>query len=124
MLGLSISEKAMRIGSVFQDPETQFFTTKGYDELVFASEQRAIQSELILEKLDALNQLFQTERLYEKSLFTMSSGEKQKIVIASVCMLSPDVLVLDEPSANLDPDSILKLGELRHDLRAGHPLHG
>ena len=118
MRDLSISEKAMRIGSVFQDPETQFFTTKGYDELVFASEQRAIQPDLILKKLDALNQLFHTERLYEKSLFTMSSGEKQKIAIASVCMLSPDVLVLDEPSANLDPDSILKLGEILTELKA------
>ena len=118
MLELPIREKALRIGSVFQDPETQFFTTIGYDELVFGSEQRAIPAELILQKLEELNQLFQTEQLYDKSLFTMSSGEKQKIAIASVCMLSPDVLVLDEPSANLDPDSILKLGEILADLKA------
>lgn len=112
MISLPIKEKSLRIGSVFQDPETQFFTTKGYDEIVLGAEQRAIPPSLILEKLEALNRLLQLEDLYDRSLFNMSSGEKQKIAIASVCMLSPEVLVLDEPSANLDSESILKLGEI------------
>lgn len=117
MTSLPIREKSLRVGSVFQDPETQFFTTKGYDEIVLGAEQRAMQPGLILEKLDELNRLLQLESLYEKSLFTMSSGEKQKIAIASVCMLSPEVLVLDEPSANLDPESILKLGEILTEMK-------
>ena len=47
----------------------------------------------------------------------MSSGEKQKIAVASVAMLSPMIVVLDEPSANLDPVSILKLGEILTELK-------
>lgn len=117
MTSLPIREKALRIGSVFQDPETQFFTTKGYDEIVLGAEQRAMPPGLILEKLAELNRLLQLESLYEKNLFTMSSGEKQKIAIASVGMLLPEVLVLDEPSANLDPESMLKLGEILAELK-------
>nr|WP_092069253.1 ABC transporter ATP-binding protein [Dendrosporobacter quercicolus]NSL47410.1 ABC transporter ATP-binding protein [Dendrosporobacter quercicolus DSM 1736]SDL88416.1 energy-coupling factor transport system ATP-binding protein [Dendrosporobacter quercicolus] len=117
MTSLPIREKSLRIGSVFQDPETQFFTTKGHDEIVLGAEQRALPPGLILEKLAELNRLLQLEGLYEKSLFTMSAGEKQKIAVASVCMLSPEVLVLDEPSANLDPASILKLGEILTELK-------
>lgn len=114
---LPIKEKSAWIGSVFQDPETQFFTTKGYDEMVMGAEQNNMPPRLILEKLEELNQLLQLEDLYEKSLFTMSAGEKQKIAIASVCMLSPEVLVLDEPSANLDPESTLKLGKILDKLK-------
>lgn len=117
MTQLSIKEKSLRIGSVFQDPETQFFTTEGFDEMVLGAEQRALPADVIGERLDELNRLLQLEGLYGKSLFAMSSGEKQKTAVASVCMLSPEVLVLDEPSANLDLQSIQKLGEILAELK-------
>lgn len=117
MTQLSLKEKSLRIGSVFQDPETQFFTTEGFDEMVLAAEQRALRPDVIWERLDELNRLLGLEGLYGESLFAMSSGEKQKTAIASVCMLSPEVLVLDEPSANLDLRSIQRLGEILAELK-------
>lgn len=110
MMSMTITEKSSRIGSVFQDPDTQFFSNNGFDEIVLGAEQKAIESNKILDALADLNQLLDVTDLYDKTLFQMSSGEKQKIAIASVCLLSPKILVLDEPSANLDDASINKLG--------------
>lgn len=112
MLKLKIKEKSQMIGSVFQDPETQFFATEGYDEIVLGAEQKGIHSKIILEQLEAMNQLLDVTHLYDKKLLQMSSGEKQKIAIASVSLLMPKVLVLDEPSANLDEEAIQELGKI------------
>ncbi len=117
MTALSIKEKSSMVGSVFQDPETQFFATRGYDEIVFGSEQRAVSAGRIRARLEELNRLLRLESLYGKDLFSMSSGEKQKIAVASACMLSPRMLVLDEPSANLDTQSALKLGTILAGLK-------
>lgn len=65
----------------------------------------------------------QIQRLLERSIFELSSGEKQSIAIASVYALAPKILVLDEPSANLDAAATEHLMEILHTLKQqGIPL--
>ena len=63
------------------------------------------------------------QRLLDRRIFPLSSGEKQLIAIASVCTMEPKVIVMDEPSANLDSDAMVRLGALLYRLKeAGHTI--
>lgn len=121
--GLSLSDIGRQVGSVFQDPRSQFFCTNTTDEVVFSMEARGYPRPEMERRLEALFDILPVENLLEREIFTLSSGEKQKIAIASVCATAPKVLVLDEPSANLDADSIEQLGRLLAKLKEqGHTL--
>jgi energy-coupling factor transporter ATP-binding protein EcfA2 len=91
------------VATLFQDPEHQFFATTVEDE--------------IRTKVTAAAAQFGLTPLLRRSLYRLSEGEKQKVVLASILSLQPGVLVLDEPSANLDPESTrdlaIKIVELK-----------
>ena len=97
------------IGSIFQDPKSQFFATLVEDEVAFGCENYGIkQTEIddrVMKALEMVNGL----KLKGKELFHLSSGEKQKIAIASISALNPEIYVFDEPSANLDMYSVEQL---------------
>lgn len=99
-------------GSVFQDPASQFFTEKTISELSFACENYGIPVEEIKNKIDNVVSKLHIEKLIDKNLSELSNGEKQKIAIASVLTMQPSILLLDEPSSNLDYESILVLKEI------------
>lgn len=113
----SIGETGLLIGSVFQDPRTQFFATNSTDELVLAMENRGFSYEKMRENLREIVSEMEIESLLDRNMFTLSSGEKQKIAIASACTVKPKVLLLDEPSSNLDAASIEKLRDLLEHLK-------
>lgn len=106
-----------RVGTLFQDPEQQFFATTVEDEIAFAHEWRERQPHVIRAKVALAAAQFGLDRLLHRSLFRLSEGEKQKVVLAAIVSLGPGVLVLDEPTANLDPESTadlaLKIAELK-----------
>ena len=99
-------ELAPDIGSVFQNPKSQFYTLQTDTEIVFACENIGIDRTSILKRFDSTVQSLRIEKLIGKSLFSLSGGEKQKIACASVNALLPDVFVLDEPTSNLDIETI------------------
>ncbi|SHH82454.1 energy-coupling factor transport system ATP-binding protein [Sporobacter termitidis DSM 10068] len=101
----SPEEKAQKIGMVFQDPRSQFFMSKVRDELAFSGENLGLPPNKIIERIDELAGLLRITDLLDTDLNKMSSGQKQKVAIASACLLSPLLLLLDEPSANLDAAS-------------------
>ena len=100
------------VGSVFQNPRSQFFSVDTDGEVVFGSENIGLDAaEILRRKQDIVTEL-NLEKLMNRSLFELSGGEKQKIACASVAALLPDIIILDEPSSNLDWDSIRDLKKI------------
>ncbi|MDR1015280.1 MAG: energy-coupling factor ABC transporter ATP-binding protein [Coriobacteriales bacterium] len=95
-------ERARLVGSVFQDPRSQFYTTTTTDEVAFGAENLAVGTDAVNARVDALFEEEGLRALKDRSIFRLSSGEKQQVAIASIRAMQPSVYVFDEPSANLD----------------------
>lgn len=120
---ISLDEIGLSLGSVFQDPRSQFFAKRVQDEIVLAMENHCTQRELMHERLLEVSEPLGITRLFEREMQGLSSGEKQKVAIASVCALRPKGLVLDEPSANLDTAATAHLAEFLRKLKQdGHTI--
>ncbi|ADY55618.1 Monosaccharide-transporting ATPase [Syntrophobotulus glycolicus DSM 8271] len=104
-------------GCVFQDPRSQFFTTNTTSEVAFAMENFGFHRNVIRDNLEAAFTDLNMESLKERSLFSLSSGEKQKITVASAYSLHPRILVLDEPGANLDCATTLELARILREMK-------
>lgn len=102
-------ELAEKVGSVFQNPRTQFFNTDTDSEIVFGMENCAVPYEEMHRRYESTVKNLDLKSLCGKDVFTLSGGQKQSIAFGSVYALAPDVYILDEPSANLDRESIQRL---------------
>jgi energy-coupling factor transport system ATP-binding protein len=105
-------ETAHRVGTVFQNPRSQFFNVDTTSELAFACENRGMPVDQIKGRLEATVNRFGLADLMGRSIFKLSGGEKQKIACGSVDVGHPEVILLDEPSANLDYNATMQLREL------------
>lgn len=111
------------VGSVFQDPRSQFFTTTVFDELAFGCRNAGLSRDEILKRIDMTVREMGIENLKDRNLLTLSSGEKQKVAIASCYCMKPQIFMFDEPSANLDPQSVMELrGMLQKLKEMGHTI--
>lgn len=105
--GVNIAEAplydtAKLAGSVFQNPRSQFFNVDTTSELAFSCENMGMPEPEVRSRVErAVNEL-DLRPLLNRSIFELSGGEKQRIACGSVSTLSPEVMVLDEPSSNLD----------------------
>ena len=99
---LSLHEIGRIVGTVFQDPRSQFFTTTTDEEIAFGLQTICKSRDEIKQRVEEVYAELDIEELKGKSVFELSSGQKQKIAIASIYAMNPKVLILDEPSANLD----------------------
>ena len=96
----------MRIGelaaSVFQDPRSQFFTVNSSNEVAFGLENHGLPQGEIRRQVDDAFRIFHLERLKDRSVYELSSGERQLISILSAWAMDTDIFLLDELTANLD----------------------
>ncbi len=106
---------SQKVGSVFQNPKSQFFNIDSDSELAFGLENNGVDPELIRRRVEIAVKELHVEQLQHRNIFSMSAGEKQSLVFASVYAMNPDIYVLDEPSANLDNIATLTLEQkLKH----------
>ena len=105
------------IGYVSQDPRGHFFTTNTTSELVFSMENYGIPLNEMKKKYSELVNLLELEKLVDKNIIYISSGERQKIAIGCSLSLEPEIIILDEPSSNLDFQMTKKLKQLIEKLK-------
>lgn len=110
-------ELGKNIASIFQNPRSQFFTTNSTKEVAFALENYGIDRDEMIDRVNCAFHDFEAESLMDRDMFSLSSGEKQKIAIIAAKALNPKIYVFDEPSANLDICSILNLKKMMERLK-------
>jgi energy-coupling factor transport system ATP-binding protein len=108
------------VGFVFQDPEAQFVVDTVEDELAFAMENFALTPATMRKRVEEVLDQMGIAHLRSRRISTLSGGEKQRVALASVLALQPEVLVLDEPTSQLDPQAaeevLIALRHLNEDL--------
>ena len=118
-----IKALSSHVGTMFQDPESQFFALRVRDELKFALECRGKSAKEIEKSTHQEADRFGITHLMDNMIFDLSQGEKQKLALAGIMCIAPDIIILDEPSANLDPQATRKLaGHLMDFKRRGITL--
>jgi cobalt/nickel transport system ATP-binding protein len=132
--GSPITEKSMRdknlgiqlrqrMGYIFQSPDVQLFCPTVIDELMFSPLQLNISPEIGQERVGQTLAMLGIESLKDRPIFMLSGGEKKKVAIAAVLTMNPDVLLIDEPLASLDPKTQTFFIELLLELnRAGKTI--
>lgn len=109
------------VGMVFQYPEHQLFETTNFEDVCFGPKNQGLdKKEVELRAFEALRNVHFPEELFYQPPFDLSGGQKRRVAIAGVLAMHPDVLILDEPTAGLDPagrDEILELlAQMQRDL--------
>ena len=96
---------AQKIGMVFQNPENQLFMNNVESELVFGLENIKLSRNEIESRLNDTIELLGLELMRKRSINSLSGGEKQKVAIGAILAMQPEILILDEPTSELDPKS-------------------
>ena len=110
--GLRIGEIGELAASVFQDPQSQFFTVNSSNEVAFGLENHRLPQGKIRQRVDEAFRVFHLERLKDRNVYELSSGERQLISILSAWAMDTDIFLLDEPTANLDFAATQQLKEI------------
>ncbi len=119
---LPLYQIADAVGFVQQNADDQFCTLNVAEEVAFGLENKCVPSAEMKTRIADSMRITGIEALYERSLYELSGGEKQKVAIASVLALQPSILMLDEPTSNLDLKSARMIFEVLAKLQQTHQL--
>ncbi len=113
---VSVAQLARKVGLVFQNPDNQIVTLRVDREIAFGLENLGLPREEIVRRIDEVLRKLGIEHLRKRSTAELSGGEKQLVAIASVLAMRPEVLVLDEPTSELDPFSSARIAKVLGNL--------
>lgn len=94
-----------KIGYVFQDSDSQLFMSKVYDDIAFAPRNYGLTEQDVKKRTDAAIEKVHIEHLKDKPIYKLSGGEKKLVSIATILSMTPDIILMDEPSVALDPQN-------------------
>ena len=114
---MSLFAISQKVGSVFQNPKTQFFNVDTTSEMAFGAENHGVPPQEIRKRIRHTAAFLGAEPLLNRSIFSLSGGEKQKIACGSAAVMEPDIYVFDEPSSNLDSDAAMDLRRVMESLK-------
>ncbi len=113
---VKVARLSRDVGLVFQNPENQLVALSVEREISFGLENLGIKREEILQRINWVLRLLNIERLRERLIHELSGGEKQLVILAAIIAMKPKILVLDEPTAGLDPVNSIRLVNMINDL--------
>lgn len=119
---LPLATIASMVGLVFQDPDSQLCTINTRDEIAFGLQNILVEREDILRRIEETADLVGLRDRLDDPVFNLSGGQKQRVAIASTLVMRPGVLVLDEPTANLDPSGQLEVMRVLTSTLRDHDL--
>ena len=101
----SQKEIVQKIGFVFQNPFTQISGVKNtvFEEIAYGLENLGLEREVIISEVEKILKLLEIEKLRDRNPYDLSGGQKQRVALASIIAMDPDILVIDEPTSQLDP---------------------
>ena len=101
----SQKELVQKIGFVFQNPFTQISGVKDtvFEEIAYGLENLGLEKEEIISKVEKILKMLEIEKLRDRNPYDLSGGQKQRVALASIIAMDPDILVIDEPTSQLDP---------------------
>lgn len=120
--GTKTAQLAKMVGSVFADPEAQLSQMTVWEEIAFGVANLSVPREEIMRRVEETLRLMNISDMRDRSPFTLSGGEQQRVAIASVLAMQPDILVLDEPTSNLDPQGTEDVFRTVHRLNSERGL--
>ena len=121
--GLAAGEAAIeayvpQVGSVFQNPKTQYFNVDTTAELAFPCENAGMEPQAIRRRVDEVVEQFRLGPLMDRSVFKLSGGDKQRVVVAAAMLSDKPLILLDEPTSGLDLGSMQQVGQLLQEWKA------
>jgi energy-coupling factor transporter ATP-binding protein EcfA2 len=112
-----IADLSTNVGIVFQNPENQLISMNVEHEIAFGLENIGIPSKQISERIEESASITEIEHILDKAPYELSGGEQQRVAIASILVLEPKLIVLDEPTALLDPYMAKKIINLLNEIK-------
>ena len=117
-----IAQISQHVGMVFQNPREQVFCQKVEDEVSFAVENKGLPQTELVAVVDKTMELLEVEQFRDRAVYSLSGGQLQRAVIASVVARQTDLIVLDEPTADLDPVSTREVLDAIAEIRASRKM--
>ena len=105
----TLSKIRERVGYVFQDSESQLFTSSVYEDVAFAPKNYGFSKDEVQKRTEKALEMVHIQHLADKKIYKLSGGEKKLVAIATILSMTPDIILMDEPTNSLDPQNRRKI---------------